>query len=145
MRKETEVKQTHCLVLKRKSPGFTLIEVLVAMILLVILAAIAFSVYTNYLNKARIAIAESSLDNVRDNLELYSIDNGKYPDSIDFSTCADENGRAVLSPSVCTQLAKDTTPESYSYTPADGNYMLKARAKDTNKTLMTLTRSRITR
>lgn len=127
----------------RNTPGFTIIELLVAMLLLAILAAIAYSIYSNYLNKAKIAIAESMLDHSRDNLELYNVDNGKYPESINFTNCADENGGAVFTRAFCDQLAKDLTPESY---VLDNRiYVLKARAKDNNKTLITLTKDKITR
>lgn len=123
--------------------GFTLIELLVAMMLMGILIAIAYSVYSNYLNKARIAIAESTLDHARDNLELYNIDNGKYPESVNFINCVDENGHAVFTTAFCDQMAKDLIPESYALD--NGIYTLKARARDTNKTLITLTRNKITK
>lgn len=127
----------------RKTSGFTIIELLVVMLLLAILAAIAYSIYSNYLNKAKIAIAESMLDHARDNLELYNVDNGKYPESINFTNCADENGGAVFTRAFCDQFAKDLTPVSYVLD--NGTYVLKARAKDNNKTLITLTKDRITR
>ena len=125
----------------KNTSGFTLIELLVAMILFGILVAIAYTIYSNYLNKARIAIAESTLDHARDNLELYSVDNGKYPESINFSNCTDENGGAVFTKNFCNQLAEDLIPESYVLD--NGNYILKARDKDHNKTLITLTMNNI--
>lgn len=127
----------------KKTSGFTIIELLVAMLLLGILAAISYSIYSNYLNKAKIAIAESMLDHARDNLELYAVDNGRYPGSINFTNCADENGDAVFTKAFCDQLAKDTTPVSYVLD--NGVYVLKARAKDNNQTLITLTRNKISK
>jgi hypothetical protein len=100
----------------------------------------AFSIYSNYLNKAKVAIAESTLDNTRDNLEIYNIDNLKYPDSIDFTNCIDEKNRVIFHPTFCKRLTNDLDSiENYTYIPEDNSYVLKARAKDSKKTLITLT------
>lgn len=127
----------------RKSPGFTLIELTVAIIILSVLITIAFSIYSNYVNKAKIAIAESALDNARDNLEAYYTDNLKYPNSIDFTDCVDENGRMVFPPTFCNQLRNDLSSIE-SYTSDTKTFVLTARAKDTKNTLITLTPNKIT-
>ena len=141
MERITKKKTIFPLRINKNTSGFTLIELLVAMLLFGILVAIAYSIYSNYLNKAKIAIAESTLDHTRDNLELYSVDNGKYPQSINFTNCTDENGGAVFTKDFCKQLAEDLIPESYVL--ENENYIFKARAKDNNKTLITLTRNNI--
>jgi prepilin-type N-terminal cleavage/methylation domain-containing protein len=128
----------------RRPSGFTLIELTIAIIILAVLITIAFSIYSNYVNKAKIAIAESTLDNARDNLEAYYTDNTKYPESIDFTDCVDENGRVVFQPTFCTQLRNDISSiESYIAEPK--SYVLTARARDTKSTLITLTPNKITK
>lgn len=140
MRRRIKEKSISIIHTIRKCSGFTLIELTVAIILLSILVALASSIYSNYINKAKVAIAESALDTTRDNLEIYNMDNLKYPDSIDFIDCIDEKNRVVFSPTFCKQLKNDLDSiESYIYASEDNSYVLKARAKDSKKTLITLT------
>ena len=119
----------------RKEAGFTLIELMVALIVLGILATLAFSIYRNYVDKAKVTIAEHAVIEARQNLDLYNMDNGKFPDSIDFNTCHDENSRAVFSTTFCNQIKNDLF--SIEYTAGNNNYVLKARAKDIKNTLIT--------
>jgi len=128
-----------------KHSGFTLIELLVAMILLAILALIAFSIYLSYVNKAKVTVAEHTLVLARDNLNLYNIDNGAYPASINFTDCVDENNHAVFSEAFCNQLKADASMENYIFNPDNKKYVLTARAKDSKKTLITVTPDNITR
>ena len=144
MRRSIKKKMACFFRITRKRSGFTLIELLFAMMLLAILVVIAISVYKNYLDKAKIAIAESTLDITRDDLQIYNMDNGKYPDSIDFTNCVDENSRAVFSPTFCDQLKKDLSSIEYN-TANITTYTLKAHAKDTKNTLITLTPKSITK
>jgi prepilin-type N-terminal cleavage/methylation domain-containing protein len=130
--------------LKRKSPGFTLIELLVALSILVVLITIAFSIYNIYINKAKIAIAESSLVHARDNLESYYSDKSKYPDSIDFTSCVDEQSHAVFSPAFCAQLKRDLSSIE-KYTSNTTSYSLSGHARDDKRTLITLTPKNITK
>jgi prepilin-type N-terminal cleavage/methylation domain-containing protein len=128
----------------RRHSGFTLIELTVAIIVLSILIAIAFSFYSIYVNKAKLAIAESVLDSARDNLEAYYTDNAKYPTSIDWTDCMDESGHMVFPPSFCNQLRKDLASiESYT-SDTSKTFELKARATDTKNTLIILTPNKIT-
>lgn len=136
-------KKIHPFHILKKRSGFTLIELTVALILLGILVLISFFVYTNYLNKAKVTLAENVLHNARDNLTMYNIDNGKYPNLIDFDDCIDENNRAVFSPSCCDQIRKDLSSIEYNQEP-DG-YTIRARAMDAQQTLITVTPQKITK
>lgn len=120
--------------IKRNESGFTLIELMVALIVLAILTTLAFSIYRHYVDKAKITVAEHAVIEARQNLDLYNMDNGKFPDSIDFSTCHDGNSRAVFSTTFCNQIKKDLF--SIEYTTGSNDYVLKARAKDVKNTLI---------
>lgn len=144
MRKEIKSEKLWWLCRIQRLDGFTLIELTVTLILFSVLVLIAFSIYTNNINKAKVTLAEHVLSQTRENLILYNIDNGKYPDSIDFNDCLDENGRVVFSPTFCDQLRNDLDSiESYALN-AQG-YVLAAKAKDTKHTLLTLTPTQITK
>lgn len=137
-------KNVNLLQTARNSAGFTLIELMAAMIILGIIFIIGFITYSSYVNKAKIAIAESTLVNARDILEIYHNDNTKYPDSIDFNSCVDENSQAVFSPALCEQLKKDLSSIE-SYSSSTTTYTLTAYARDTKRTLLTLTPKIITK
>lgn len=127
----------------RKEAGFTLIELMVALIVLAILATLAFSIYRNYVDKAKVTIAEHAVVEARQNLDLYNMDNGKFPDSIDFTTCRDENSRTVFSTTFCNQIKKDLF--SIEYTADNNNYILKARSRDVKNTLITTNSIKMTK
>jgi prepilin-type N-terminal cleavage/methylation domain-containing protein len=114
MRTIIKREKTGLMRITRNASGFTLIELLVALAILVVLITIAYSIYNVYINKAKIAIAESTLVNARDNMESYHSDKEKYPNSIDFTSCVDEQSQAVFSPTFCDRLKKDLSSiESY--------------------------------
>ena len=60
------------------SRGFTLIEVVIAMAIVGILAAVVFPSYTAYLRRSKIAAALGELSAVRVRLEQYYQDNRNY-------------------------------------------------------------------
>lgn len=64
----------------RKS-GFTLIEVVVVIIILVTLASIATPLYLNYVKKANVGAAKTQIRLLDDALTGYRLDLGTYPDS----------------------------------------------------------------
>lgn len=84
------------------------------------------------------------LSQCREKLILYNMDTGKYPESIDFSECLDENGRVVFSTTFCNQLRNDLDAIE-SYTSDAQGFILIAKAKDAKHTLLTLTDNTITK
>lgn len=59
----------------QRSRGFTLIEVMVTVAIVAILSAIAFPSYTQYIQRARIVEAVSTLSDMRNKMEQYFQDN----------------------------------------------------------------------
>lgn len=66
---------------KSKSAGFTLVELLIVIIIIGILAAIAFVAYSGAQNKAKKSDAQATLSQSRSKLAEYNSDNSNYPDS----------------------------------------------------------------
>ncbi len=64
---------------KLNAKGFTLIELLIVIIIIGILAAIAFVAYNGVTNKAHEADAQTTLDQVRSKLGVYYANNNNYP------------------------------------------------------------------
>lgn len=146
MQRRIKKKDTSLIRIILGSSGFTLLELLFAIIILMILIAIAYPIYNFYIDKAKLTIATSTLDSVQKALESYHLDNNKYPEKIDFSNCKDDQNHSVFSSDFCDRIKKDlySPVESYELDNNQG-YILKARARDKKHTLFTLTVSNITK
>ena len=62
--------------------GFTLIEMLVVMSLIVVLASIGMVVYANSVTRAREAVLREDLYRMRQAIDQYYADKNKYPESL---------------------------------------------------------------
>ena len=59
--------------------GFTLVELLVVMVILVLLASLVAPRVMGYLGSSRTKTAKVQLESLRTSLELFKLDNGRYP------------------------------------------------------------------
>ena len=62
---------------------FTLIEVVVAIVIVVTLASVAAPLYLNYIKKANVGAAKTQIKLLEDALTGYRLDVGSYPDGED--------------------------------------------------------------
>jgi general secretion pathway protein G len=67
----------------RSGAGFTLIELMIVMSLIVILASIGLTVYTNSVIRAKESVLKEDLFRMRDAIDQYYADKGKYPVTLD--------------------------------------------------------------
>jgi general secretion pathway protein G len=67
----------------RHSLGFTLIELLVVMSIIAILVSIAAPRYFNSVEKSKEAVLKQDLSTMRDTIDKFYGDTGKYPDTLD--------------------------------------------------------------
>ena len=65
-----------------RQSGFTLIELMIVMTLIGILAAIAQPQFHQYTIRAREAVLKENLFTLRDVIDQYSADKGKFPDTL---------------------------------------------------------------
>jgi general secretion pathway protein G len=65
-----------------RSRGFTLIELIVVMAIVALLASIAAPRYFASLNKSKETALQQSLATMRDAIDQYAADKGRYPDSL---------------------------------------------------------------
>jgi general secretion pathway protein G len=63
--------------------GFTLIELLVVMAIIATLLSLAAPRYIGNVDKAKEAVLRENLASLRDSIDKYYADNGKYPASLD--------------------------------------------------------------
>ena len=68
--------------MRRKSQGFTLVEILIVVIILGILAAIVIPQFTNASNDARNSSVSSTLQTLRGQIELYKIQHADTPPAL---------------------------------------------------------------
>lgn len=66
----------------RRHTGFTLIELIVVMAIVALLAAIATPRYLRSLDLARERALQSSLSTLRDAIDQYAADRGRFPSSL---------------------------------------------------------------
>ena len=68
---------------RNREDGWTLIELLVVLTIILILAAMALTQYRNSVQHAKEAALKSDLYLMRDAIDQYYADKGKYPESLD--------------------------------------------------------------
>jgi general secretion pathway protein G len=68
---------------RRSGAGFTLIELMIVMSLIVILASIGLTLYTNSVIRAKESVLKEDLFRMRDAIDQYYADKGKYPVTLD--------------------------------------------------------------
>jgi general secretion pathway protein G len=68
---------------ERKKSGFTLIELLVVLAVIATLLTIALPRYFSSLEKSREAVLQQNLALLRESLDKYHADTGKYPAALD--------------------------------------------------------------
>ncbi|WP_114970177.1 type II secretion system protein [Rhodoferax ferrireducens] len=68
---------------ERKKTGFTLIELLVVLAVIASLLTLALPRYFSSLEKSREAVLQQNLALLRETLDKYYGDKGKYPDALD--------------------------------------------------------------
>jgi general secretion pathway protein G len=68
---------------RRGAAGFTLIELMIVMALIVVLASIGLAMHANSQTRAREAVLKEDLFRLRDAIDQYYADKGKYPSSLD--------------------------------------------------------------
>ena len=69
--------------MKQGSRGFTLIELMVVMAIIVTLAGLATAMYANGVTRSKEAVLKADLFRMRDAIDQYYADKNKYPENLD--------------------------------------------------------------
>jgi len=103
---------------RARRAGFTLIEVLLVLIILVIIGSLAVNVFTGTQDKASINAAKSNVGLVRGAIDLYRLDMNKYPAKLDdlWTKPSDAAVADKWSGPYMEQLKPDPWGNAYQYT-----------------------------
>jgi prepilin-type N-terminal cleavage/methylation domain-containing protein len=120
--------------MKKKSNGFTVIELLIVIVVIGILAAIVISTYSGIQVKQRNSKRQTDIQSIQTQLEAFYSQNGYYPSSanIDSTTWRDKNmanlrPSVMIDPSAADQntadasLAASPAAKVFSYQVTDSN------------------------
>jgi general secretion pathway protein G len=104
--------------------GFTLMEMLVVVAILVVLAGAAVPIYMKYLEDAKWDRAWQDTKTISSVVEAYKLKNGDYPQALQVLATVDATGYAYLEP----QSLIDPWKHEYQYAPA-GSHNQMGRAE----------------
>jgi general secretion pathway protein G len=119
---------------RRTDAGWTLIELLIVISLIMILSAIALSAYRNSVTAAKEAALMSNLQQMREAIDQYYADKGRYPDSLQ-TLVSDGYLRSVpkdpFTNSTDTWLPEQAEQQGGALTASPGIYDVKSGADGT--------------
>ena len=117
----------------RPDEGWTLIEMLVVLSLIMILTSVAMTQYRNSVQAAKEGALRSNLYQMRDAIDQYYADKNKYPESLE-TLVSERYMRSIPKDPITNTTDWQTTPadaEPGSTAAATGIYEVKSSSPDT--------------
>jgi general secretion pathway protein G len=119
---------------RSSASGFTLIELMVVMSLIVVLASIGLTLYANSVTRAKEAVLKEDLFRMRDAIDQYYADKNRYPSSLD-ELVSERYLRALpvdpFTNSADTWVTVPSEPEPGNVTVSPGIFDVKSGAEQT--------------
>lgn len=100
--------------MSRRQKGFTLLELLVAMMILAVLGTLGFKQYQKHSAEARYLKAKDDLQVLSDGLAQYYLKHGRYPDFSNFAAMVEKNSPLVKESLIKTDMSP-TDPFKQAY------------------------------
>jgi general secretion pathway protein G len=113
---------------QNRQTGFSLLELLVAMMIIAVIATLGFTQYKKYSTQAKYLKAQDTIRIVGEGLDNYYIQHGTYPNLTSYESMIDANSPLVkenyIPPNVPT---KDPWQTPFEATASKANYELKCQ------------------
>jgi len=114
------------LMLRNRQAGFSLLELLVAMMIIAVIATLGFKQYNKYSSQARYLKAQDTLQILGSGLDQYFLRHGRYPDLTSYESMIDANSPMVKENMIPPNMpVKDPWDQPYEASAGKGNYTLK--------------------
>jgi prepilin-type N-terminal cleavage/methylation domain-containing protein len=112
--------------MRHRQSGFSLLELLVAMMIIAVIATLGFNKYREFSAQARYLKAQDTLRIVGEGLDHYFVKHGKFPEISSYETMIDANSPLVKENLIPVNVpAKDPWDQPFEGTSGKGNYQLK--------------------
>lgn len=106
--------------------GFSLLELLVAMMIIAVIATLGFKQYQRYSAQARYLKAQDDLKTVGEGLDQYYLKHARYPDFSSYEAMVDNNSPLVKESLIKVGMSPlDPFNQPYEGKSSHGNYELK--------------------
>lgn len=118
---------------KNTESGLTLLELMVAIAIIGILAAIAIPNYLSYLQRARYTVAVGDIRNISQAADEFAIKNSRYPDDlaeIGMANLMDPWGNSYQYLNVANEKGKGNLRKDRSLVPVNSDYDLYSMGAD---------------
>lgn len=119
---------------RKRQAGFSLLELLVAMMIIAVIATLGFKQYNKYSSQARYLKAQDTLQILGSGLDQYFLKHGRYPDLTSYESMIDANSPMVKENMIPPNMpVKDPWDQPYEATSGKGNYTLKCLGDGTEE------------